>query len=127
MLLISLALLLSTVISLQDFSSDWTLEVVATVPESFTLQSLTINMMRGSVRTDGDFSMEINTLRIELCNAGESSVALDGLKLSQSASVCATDAVTLSYLQLTDGSSVDVTSLGGSATVSSKVPFSSNG
>ncbi len=78
-------------------------------------------MMRGSVRTDGDFSMEINNLRIDLCNAGENSVALDGLKLSQSAFVCATDAVTLSNLQLTDGSSVDVTSLGGSATVSSKV------
>jgi hypothetical protein len=88
------------VISLQEFSSEWTLEVVATVPESYDLQSLSVNILHGSVRTEGVVGMLINNLRVDLCNGADNSVTLDGLKMDQVASICATDSIKISNAQL---------------------------
>jgi hypothetical protein len=121
--ILSLTLLLSTVISLQEFSAEWTLEVIATVPESYNLQSLSINILHGSVRTEGDVGMSINNLRVDLCNGAENSVTLDGLKMSQVASICAAGSIKMANAQLSDGLSMEVVSLVGSAIVSSRVSY----
>jgi hypothetical protein len=115
-LMVSLALLLSTSMSLQQFESSWTLEVTATVPSSYSLQSLKINILRGSVESDVDLGMSVNNFEAELCGSGSNQVSLDGFSFTESASICASDDVKLNSITLS-GTSLEVMSVGGSSTV----------
>jgi hypothetical protein len=108
---------LSTSISLQQFESGWVLEVVATVPASYSLHSLNINILRGSVKTDADMSMSINTFDADLCNGSDNEVQLDGFTFTQSATVCVDGNALLNSISLSESSSVAVNAIGGSGTV----------
>jgi hypothetical protein len=116
--ILSIGLSLSSSMALHQFNSDWSLDVIASVPPTYMLDSLDINILHGSIVSDPDFTLSTKLFNANLCGASGNTILLYGLALGDNATVCASDSANVQSTALgTDFDALSVTSLYGTATV----------
>jgi hypothetical protein len=83
--------------ALRAFQSGWSLEVTVAIPDAYQLDSLTLNIARGSVSGGG---LNAKVLSVSMCSGTGNTIQTFDAQISQSATVCATGGVSMFGLDL---------------------------
>jgi hypothetical protein len=83
--------------ALRAFQSGWSLEVTVAIPDAYQLDSLTLNIARGSVSGGG---LNAKVLSVSMCSGTGNTIQTFDAQISQSATVCATGGVSMFGLGL---------------------------